>query len=105
MSSSILLSAYSASLISHLTVALPKLPFYTVNEFYEQDSYKMAVIRQGETFDFIQVGKQIQLNYPDLSFGLKKFHIHYVIFYRSNAEYSECNPNSKVSDCLQIPSN
>lgn len=57
MLSLVLLSAYSASLISRLAVASPILPFTSIEEFISQKKYKMIVIHKGETFDSIKVRK------------------------------------------------
>ncbi|XP_017890616.2 glutamate receptor 2-like [Ceratina calcarata] len=53
VSALIVLSAYSASLISFLTVSTYKLPFSTIEEFAAHGSYKLIVFKNSADYDMI----------------------------------------------------
>ncbi|XP_076276451.1 glutamate receptor ionotropic, delta-2 isoform X2 [Lasioglossum baleicum] len=53
VSSLVIMSAYSASLISNLTLATASLPFSTLKEFAYDGSYKLIVFRDSADYDVI----------------------------------------------------
>lgn len=55
LSALIILSAYSASLISFLTVSTVTLPFATMEEFANYGSYKLIVFKNSADYDMIIV--------------------------------------------------
>lgn len=55
VSSLIILSAYSASLTSFLTVSTVSLPFSTMEEFVDQGSYKLITFRNSADYEIITV--------------------------------------------------
>lgn len=55
VTASIVLSAYSASLISFLTVSTISLPFSNIEEFAAYRSYKLIAFRNSADYDRIMV--------------------------------------------------
>ncbi|XP_076640729.1 glutamate receptor ionotropic, delta-2 isoform X2 [Halictus rubicundus] len=53
ISSLVVMSAYSASLISNLTISTASLPFTTLKEFAYDGSYKLIVFRDSADYDII----------------------------------------------------
>lgn len=51
ISSIIILSIYSASLISFLALGKPKLPFSTLEGYVKDRSYKLIVLRNSAEYD------------------------------------------------------
>ena len=51
----IVMSVYSASLISYLTIPTSNLPFSTLESFVQDGSYKLIVIKDGSEYDIFRV--------------------------------------------------
>jgi hypothetical protein len=55
VTSYILLSYYSAAFITDLTLQDPALPFTSFEEFLEDGSYKLGMVRNSSTLDYFKV--------------------------------------------------
>jgi len=53
----IISSAYSASLISYLTLTTASLPFSTLEDYVEDGSYKLIVMKYSAEYDTLDVSK------------------------------------------------
>lgn len=51
----VVVSVYSACLISYLSVTSPGLPFKSLTEFAEDDSYKMIALQESSDYDLFSV--------------------------------------------------
>lgn len=63
VSSLIILSAYSASLTSFLTVSTVSLPFSTMEEFVDHGSYGLITFRNSADYEIITVRRHACLVY------------------------------------------
>lgn len=59
VSSLIILSAYSASLTSFLTVSTVSLPFSTMEEFVDHGSYGLITFRNSADYEIITVRRHV----------------------------------------------